>query len=191
MSRCCPSQISTHVRASMDVARTFVLSGASAMLMNSKALAKSTSPARIAVGSFHWVWTVGTPLLTSSPSMMSSWMRVKLWVSSSASAAGITSVELPFFTASAASSSTAGRSRFPPASRRCALALPRSSHAVPKYRSMSASTWLAVCSRYSLRSMSYSLPLSPSGHLDPLPVGEDMYVVVQGIPEGFGEFRVA
>jgi len=107
-----PSQISAQVRASMDTARTFALSFATAKQMNSNARAYSTSPARMPVGHIPFCMNCLNPPSKVSSSMISSWMRVNVCVSSSARAAGIISWELPRFTASAESMRTAGRSRF-------------------------------------------------------------------------------
>src|SRR5659263_115358 len=60
---------------------------------------------------------------------MSSWIKVKLCTSSTATAAGSTFSGFPP-TASAASNNADGRSLFPPASRRCRIALYKSSGGV-------------------------------------------------------------
>ena len=82
--------------------------------MISQALEKSQSPARTEVGMPYPTWMVLIPLRTSSPSMRSSWIRVKLCMYSTATARGMASEGFPP-TAPQLASTMAGRILFPPA----------------------------------------------------------------------------
>ncbi len=70
------------------------------------------SPLRIAADTSHRAWTVGCPRRSGASSMMSSCIRVKLWNSSTATAAGRAAARSP--SASAATRVSTGRNRFPP-----------------------------------------------------------------------------
>ena len=90
-----------------------------------KALKMSRSPASMAMGVPYFTWTASTPLRTSSPSMMSSWMRLATWPNSAPAAARTSCSGSPPTNSTARRKST-GLTSFPPASMRCLAALKRS-----------------------------------------------------------------
>ena len=77
MSYCCPSQTCAAVVENRSRTSPRVFSGACAMRLY--ASMHITSPERIAVSADHFFHTVSFPRRSGERSIMSSWMRVKVW----------------------------------------------------------------------------------------------------------------
>ena len=86
-----------------------------------KALKMRRSPARMARGTPYLTCTASTPLLVSSPSIMSSWMRLATWPNSAPAAAKTSFSGSPPENSTARRKST-GLTSLPPASMRCLAA---------------------------------------------------------------------
>ena len=113
-SICCPRARSQTAWLMYLRASLILSAGTSRSQMIWKALANRASPARMAVGAPYPTWMVGMPLRTWSPSMRSSWISVKLWMYSTATASG-TALDLSPPTAPQQATAMAGRILLPPA----------------------------------------------------------------------------